>query len=64
MAEFDWKKLVGGIALTLGTALGGPLADMALKVLADAVLVTPQRLRRMSPRRCRPANSPASRWSP
>lgn len=38
---FDWKTLVGGIAPTLGTMLGGPLAGMAIKVLADKVLGNP-----------------------
>lgn len=41
MTTIDWKKLVAGIAPTLGTALGGPLAGMAVKVLADAVLGNP-----------------------
>jgi hypothetical protein len=38
MAEFDWKKLVGGIAPALGLALGGPLAGAAIGVLAEALL--------------------------
>jgi hypothetical protein len=41
MATFDWKKLVGGLAPTLGAALGGPMAGMAVKVIADAVLGKP-----------------------
>lgn len=39
--DFDWKKLVGGLAPTLGAALGGPMAGMAVKVIADAVLGKP-----------------------
>lgn len=39
---FDWKKLVGGIAPVLGTALLGPLGGMAVKVLAGAVLGNPE----------------------
>ena len=39
--EFDWKTLVRGIAPTLGLALGGPVAGMAIKVLADKVLGNP-----------------------
>ena len=38
MADFDWKKLVGGIAPVLGTALGGPLAGAAIAELASALL--------------------------
>lgn len=34
----DWKKLVGSIAPVLGTALGGPMAGAAVKVIANAVL--------------------------
>jgi hypothetical protein len=37
MAEFDWKKLVGGIAPVLGTALGGPLAGQAISMLGQAL---------------------------
>ncbi len=39
--DFDWKKLVGGLAPTLGTALGGPMAGMAIKVIADKLLGNP-----------------------
>lgn len=39
--EFDWKKMVGALAPTLGTALLGPLAGSAIKILADAVLGNP-----------------------
>ncbi|MFZ4286622.1 hypothetical protein [Variovorax sp. HJSM1_2] len=38
MADFDWKKFVAGVAPVLGTALGGPMAGAAVKVLASAVL--------------------------
>jgi len=41
MATFDWKALVSGIAPTLGTALGGPMAGMAIKVIADKLLGNP-----------------------
>lgn len=34
--SFDWKSLVGSIAPTIATALGGPLAGMAVKALGDA----------------------------
>lgn len=34
----DWKKVVGSIAPTIATALGGPLAGVATKFLADTVL--------------------------
>ncbi|MCS4509123.1 hypothetical protein [Xylophilus ampelinus] len=37
MAAFDWKKLVNGLAPTLGTALLGPLGGMAFKTIAAAV---------------------------
>lgn len=37
MADFDWKKLVGGIAPILGTALGGPLAGQAISMLGAAL---------------------------
>lgn len=37
MADFDWKKLVGGIAPVLGTALGGPLAGEAISMLGRAL---------------------------
>jgi hypothetical protein len=38
MIDIDWKKFVGGLAPVLGLALGGPLAQSAVKVLASAVL--------------------------
>jgi len=36
--SFDWKKLVGTVAPTLATAFGGPLAGMATKAVAGALL--------------------------
>jgi len=36
--SLDWKKLVKAVAPTLGTALGGPLAGAAIKVLGDQIL--------------------------
>lgn len=38
MAKFDWKKLVGTVAPTLATALGGPLAGVAVKTIATQLL--------------------------
>lgn len=38
MADFDWKKLVAGIAPALGTALGGPLVGAAVAELGGALL--------------------------
>jgi hypothetical protein len=35
--DFDWKSLVGKIAPTIGTALGGPLGGMAVSAIADAI---------------------------
>lgn len=35
---FDWKKVIGVLAPTLGTALGGPLGGMAFSQIAAAVL--------------------------
>lgn len=37
MSDFDWKKLVAGIAPVLGTALGGPLAGQAISMLGQAL---------------------------
>ena len=36
--SFDWKSLVGTIAPTLATALGGPMAGMAVKAIAGGLL--------------------------
>lgn len=41
MAKFDWKKIVGTVAPTLATALGGPLAGIAVKTIATQVLGKP-----------------------
>lgn len=38
---FDWKVLIGGIAPTIATALGGPLAGMAVKELSSGLLGKP-----------------------
>ncbi len=38
MAKFNWKAIVGSVAPTLATALGGPLAGMAVKTIATQVL--------------------------
>ena len=37
----DWKSIIRTAAPVLGTALGGPLAGAAIKVLGDAVLGNP-----------------------
>jgi hypothetical protein len=41
MPDFDWKAMVGRIAPGLATALGGPLAGAAVKLIAEEVLGTP-----------------------
>jgi hypothetical protein len=41
MAKFDWKKIVGTVAPTLATALGGPLAGVAVKTIATQLLGKP-----------------------
>lgn len=38
----DWKKIVGAVAPTLGTALLGPMGGAAVKVIADQVLGKPE----------------------
>lgn len=38
MGKLDWKKLVGTVAPTLATALGGPLAGVAVSTISKAVL--------------------------
>lgn len=38
MGKFDWKSVVGSVAPALATALGGPLAGMAVKTLATQFL--------------------------
>lgn len=37
----DWKDVIGAVAPGLATALGGPLAGAAVKVIADKVLGRP-----------------------
>jgi hypothetical protein len=37
----DWKSIVKSVAPILGTALGGPLAGTAIKVLAEGLLGNP-----------------------
>jgi hypothetical protein len=39
--KVDWKEMVRGIAPTLGAALGGPFAGVAVKFLADKLLGNP-----------------------
>lgn len=41
MAEFDWRATIGAVAPGLATALGGPLAGAAVKVIADKVFGNP-----------------------
>lgn len=36
--DTNWKKIVGSIAPTLATALGGPMAGLAVKALGGALL--------------------------
>lgn len=40
--DIDWKGMIGGIAPGLAAALGGPLAGVAVKVIADKVLGQPE----------------------
>lgn len=37
----DWKNIIGAVAPALATALGGPLAGLATKALADKLLGNP-----------------------
>lgn len=39
--SFDWKNLVGSVAPSIATALGGPLAGMAVSKLAESLGVEP-----------------------
>jgi hypothetical protein len=39
--DIDWKGIVRGVAPTLGAALGGPMAGIAIKFIADSVLGLP-----------------------
>lgn len=41
LQDIDWKGMIGGIAPGLAAALGGPLAGVAVKVIADKVLGQP-----------------------
>jgi len=41
MDDFDWKDLVGGVAPAIATALGGPVAGMAVREISSALLGTP-----------------------
>lgn len=36
--DFDWKKVVGTVAPTIATMLGGPLAGAGVKILAGQLL--------------------------
>lgn len=38
MGKFDWKSLVGSLAPTIATALGGPLAGAGVRALSKALL--------------------------
>lgn len=40
--DIDWKSIVRGVAPTLGAALGGPMAGIAVKFIADSVLGLPE----------------------
>jgi hypothetical protein len=42
MSKVDWKKIVGSVAPALATALGGPLAGVAVKTIANQVLGKPE----------------------
>ena len=37
MADFDWKGVLNTVAPTIATALGGPLAGMAVKAIGGAL---------------------------
>lgn len=41
MASFDWKSIVRAVAPTIGTALGGPMAGLAVQAISSAVLGKP-----------------------
>jgi hypothetical protein len=41
MARLDWKSLIGSVAPTIATALGGPLAGTAVNAVSQAVLGKP-----------------------
>jgi hypothetical protein len=40
--KLDWKAIVGSVAPTIATALGGPLAGVAIKTLATQLLGKPE----------------------
>jgi hypothetical protein len=40
--KLDWKQVVGTVAPTIATALGGPLAGMAVKAIATSILGKPE----------------------
>jgi hypothetical protein len=42
MAKVDWKRIVGTVAPALATALGGPLAGVAVKTIGDKILGKPE----------------------
>lgn len=42
MAKLNWKDVVAAVAPTLATALGGPLAGVAVKALASKLLNKPE----------------------
>lgn len=42
MAKIDWKKIVGTVAPTIATALGGPLAGVAVRTIATQILGKPE----------------------
>ena len=41
MEIVDWKSIVGSVAPTIATALGGPLAGMAVSAISQALLGKP-----------------------
>ena len=38
MGKFDWKSIVRSVAPTIASALGGPLAGMAVRTISEALL--------------------------
>lgn len=41
MSKFDWKQVLGTVAPVLATAVGGPLAGVAVKTIATQLLGKP-----------------------
>jgi len=41
MADFDWRETIRAVAPGIATALGGPLAGAAVKIIGDKVLGRP-----------------------